>query len=418
MILLYSGNEVLKMKYDPKNEYVVDIRNPEIIKRIDRSRKLYLTFSKKWKRKLDLSKPETIRRAYEDAKKKGIFREAQKIRELIFGKKIYFYGVSYLWDACVNYCKYCPGSIPNRKKAISQGKEYPLRELTVKQAVADTKAVMKDGHTHICYLSGSAPGREELPKKLVPYLIEFDKLGLNEIILNIEPPTEEGFEMIRKAVKNTPLQFRVFQETYNRRTYKKMHGTKGPKADYDFRRQSQARAIEAGIDNVGLGALFGLHRFPIEEIEGLRKHAEELENKYGVIPVRVCLPSANELQNIGVKIPYLLERGKYGKKRIIKKSYYELFNELMYALARLAMPEINIVSSERDRPAMLKILDKYATCTTLNVHPGVGDNAGIFKDVGCSGCEKTHFEQATTFPRNPKETLNEMKKRGYEPVFY
>jgi len=401
-------------KYQPDSEYRADIKSPEIQKKIKEANEAYRNFYKENIKQLDLENPKSISEAYKKAQEKGVFKKAQEIRKLLFGKDIHFYGVSYLWDACINYCAYCPGSVPNRKKAIEAGKEYPLRELSVEQAVVDTLAVMEDGHTHICYLTGSAPGRERLPEKIVPYLKAFDDLGLTEIILNIEPASEEGFKKMRKAVKKTSLQFRVFQETYNRETYAKMH-PKGPKADYDFRRQSQARAIKAGFDNVGLGALFGLHRYPLEEIEGLRKHAEELEKEHGVKPARVCLPSANELTNIGVNIPYFLKRGVYtkGREKLVKAGEYEKFNELIYALARLAMPTINIVSSERDGPGMLKILDKYATCTTLNVHPGVGDNAKIFP---CNGHKKTHFEQATTFPRKPKKTIKDMIRRGYNPI--
>jgi biotin synthase-like enzyme len=405
-------------KYKAKSEYKVDLDNENVGRIIKEAKEVYLKFLGKYSKKLDFAKPKRIKAVYEIAEKMGILKKAEELRELLFGKDMHFYGVSYLWDACGNHCAYCPGSVPNRQKAIKEGKVYPLRELTVEQAIKDTEAVMKDGHTHMCYLTGSAPGRELLPDKMVSYIKKIDKLGLEEIILNIEPATQEGFIKMRKAVKITPLQFRVFQETYNRETYNKMH-PKGDKADYDFRRESQARAIKAGFDNVGLGALLGLHQYPIEEIESLRKHAEELENIYGKKPARVCLPSANELENIGIKIPYRLEPGQIRPKQKgeklgkFKYGSYEMANELLYALARLAMPTINLVDSERDTPEMLEILDKYATCTTLNVHPGVGDNAKVFP---CSTKSETHFEQATTFPRNPKKTIEKMKQAGYDPI--
>ncbi len=401
-------------KYDPSSEYRTDVEIPEVKAKIDEAMQSYQDFLNQYATILDIDNPKSISETYEKVMKTDILEKAKKIRENVFGRDIHFYGVSYLWDACINHCAYCPGSVQNRKKAISGGKGYPLRELSVDQAVVDTLAVMENGHDHICYLSGSAPGREKLPDKLIPYLEAFDNLGLKEIILNIEPATEDGLRKMREAVSKTSLQFRVFQETYNKKTYAKMH-PKGPKADYDFRRQSQARALEAGFDNVGLGVLFGLHNKPLEELESLKEHAEELERNYGKKPGRVCLPSANELTNIGVQIPHFLDRGIYteGRNEIIRAGDYEKFNELIYALARLAMPTINIVSSERDGPAMLRILDKYATCTTLNVHPGVGDNAKIFP---CNGHDETHFEQATTFPRNPKATIKEMKERGYNPI--
>lgn len=416
-------------KYDPKSEYHVDLENPEVKEKIEQAQKLYREFLQENFEKFDLSNEQSVEDVYKKAEEAGVFNKAEEIRELVFGKDIHFYGVSYLWDACVNHCHYCPGSVPNRQKAIREGKEFPLRELSVPQAVEDTKAVMEDGHKHICYLTGSTPSIDKYPDKIIPYLesvIEETKNeGLKEIILNVEPLTEEGFRKVAEAVKaanerlgtNVSLQFRVFQETYNRETYKQMH-PKGPKADYDFRIESQARALRAGVDNVGLGALFGLNKLPLEEIEGLRQHAERLEKELGKAPARICLPSANELENIGVEIPYFIKRGIYnaGRKELAEKGNYEKFDELIYALARLAMPKVNIVSSERDGEAMLKILDKYATCSTLNVHPGVGDNAKLFPKEEKEEFANVHFEQTTTFPRDPKSTIEEMKKRGYNPI--
>lgn len=416
-------------KYDPKSEYHADLENQEVKAKIEEAQKLYSEFVKENFDKFDLSNEQSIEDVYNKALEAGIFDKAEQVRELIFGKDIHFYGVSYLWDACMNHCHYCPGSVPNRQKAIKEGKEFPLRELSVPQAVEDTKAVMRDGHSHICYLTGSSPSIDKFPDKIIPYLtsvIEETKGdGLEEIILNVEPLTEEGFRKVADAVKeintrlgtNVSLQFRVFQETYNRDVYAQMH-PKGPKADYDFRIESQARALRAGIDNVGLGALFGLNKLPLEEIEGLRQHTEKLEKEFGKSPSRICLPSANELENIGVQIPYFIKRGIYNarRKELVEKGYYEKFDELIYALARLAMPKINIVSSERDGEAMLEILDKYATCTTLNVHPGVGDNARLFAKEEKDEFAQVHFEQTTTFPRDPESTLEKMRQRGYNPI--
>ncbi len=413
---------IKEKKYDPKSEYHVDLEDPKIKASLEKAQKLYSEFVKNNTYKLNISDESSVHDVYQKAIEAGIFDNAKSIRELIFGKDIHFYGVSYLWDTkCANDCIYCPASRTNIRKTIEEGKTISSRELTIDQAVRDTKAVMKDGHTHICYLTTSTPSIKKYPDKIIPYLREIIEKtkedGLKEIILNIEPLTEEGFRKIVEAVKkpnekfgtNVSLQFRVFQETYNRETYKKMH-PRGPKSDYDFRMSAQTRALKAGFDNIGLGALFGLHKYPLEEIENLKKHAESLERESGKIPARICLPSGNELENIGVTIPHFLTK----EIDDYKKGTYEEFNELIYALARLAMPTINIVSSERDRPAMLETLNQYATCSTLNVHPGVGDNAKIFQEEDQS--EETHFEQASVFPRDPKKTLKCIEADGYKPI--
>ena len=401
--------------YDPINEYKVNIKRKNVQKEIVEARQLYEAFATEFVHLLDLEKPRTINLVFEKANQSEIFKRANYIRNLIFGKDIHFYGVVYLWDACQNYCSYCPGSIPNRKKLIEQGTDYPLRELTIKQAVLETQSVMKAGHTHICFLCGSAPGITKLPDKIIPFLRAIDKLGLNEIILNIEPLRDEGFKAIRDSVKNTPLQYRIFQETYNKKSYLELH-PKGEKSDYKFRIESQERAMKAGFNNFGLGVLFGLHRYPIEEINDLITHSENMKKILNLAPARICLPSANELKNIGVDIPYFIKRGSYNRRRseLLEADHYEKLTELIYALTKLAMPTTNIVSSERDSPGMLKILDKYATCTTLNVQSGVGENTKIFKKNEDESV--VHFEQTTDFPREPNGTKLDMLRRGYNPI--
>jgi len=354
-------------KYSIHSEYRTDVENIETKKESEESKKIFLDFYDKFYAKLDLNYPDSIIYTYRQADKSGIFSLAREIRELFFEKDIHFYGVSYLWDHCINDCKYCPGSTNNRKKA-----NYQPRELTIEEAIKDTFAIMHDGHTHICYLSGDDPVGHPI-SLLKTYLVEIDKIGLDEIILNMPPLSLDKFKSLRSSVKNTPVQYRVFQETYSKTTYSKLHN-KGPKKKYEYRFNALERALNAGFDNVGIGALFGLHKYPLEEIFGLMQHSNLIYQKFGIYPIRVCLPSANFLPNIGVEIPYILEKGIYTEEgELLKYSYYEMLVELVYALSKLAMPNLSLVSSERDPKGLLKILDNYSTCTVLNVHPGVGD---------------------------------------------
>jgi 2-iminoacetate synthase len=385
----------------------VDIRSAGIRRAISAGTREFKAFCAEFKGVFDLGHSESIRKVYDKAVCRGVFEHARSLRNLIFGTDIRFYGVCYLWDHCVNRCAYCPGSVDNRRKT-----GYLPSEMSIHETVEDVNAVLEDGHTHVCFLSGEDP-RNHPPALLARYLRKLDTLGLDEIILNVPPVTDAGFRVLRESVVHTPLQFRVFQETYNREAYRRLHPG-GPKRDYGFRIESQQRALEAGFNNVGLGALFGLHRYPIEEIEALMRHAYLIETRYGRQPIRVCLPSANFLPNIDVDIPWILEKGTYDAAgNLLEVSDYELFDELIYALARLAMPHISLVSSERDPADVLKILDDYATCTVLNVHPGVGDN--IRHHCGIK-METVHFEQATSFSREPLPTLDDMRLRGFNPV--
>lgn len=395
------------MKYSPKDEYHCDINEESVKSKFNKAREEFKLFSDSFRKKFDLSKPEKILDVYNHASKNGLFEFAASLRELVFGKDIHFYGVSYLWDDCVNTCEYCPGSIQNRK---SSG--YKPRELSIDEAIEDINFVISDGHSHICLLTGEET-KNHSAAFLAKYLQKVDELGLDEIILNIAPLDVKGFKILRDAVKHTSLQFRVFQETYNKETYASMH-QRGPKRNFENRYYSQSRALDAGFDNIGFGALFGLHRYPIEEIEGLQEHVRHIHENHGVNPARVCLPSANFLPQYDVKIPFILEKGKYtNEHELIQMGPYEYFDELIYALAKLALPHINLVSSERDPPGMLNILDHYASCSVINVHPGVGDNTKHHKRVKEEGL---HFEQANSFSREPKKTLENMRLRGFNPL--
>lgn len=394
--------------YNPREEHHVNIesfRGKDVIRK---SLATYKQIQRRFEKVLDLNDHSSIDATFAAFKQEGLFEQAKKVRETFFGRDMHFYGVTYLWDHCIERCVYCPAAIQNRAGV------YKPREMTIDETIEDIQAVLSDGHTRICVLTGEEP-RGHPAQMLGEYLAAIDNLGLEEIILNIDPKTSEDFAVLRQAVHNTPLQFRVFQETYNRELYKEMHPkSKGLKWDYDFRRGSQARALRAGFDNIGIGALFGLNSHPLEEVEGLRAHAEDIKTGFGIIPARVALPSANFMDRIGVHIPHTLSKGDYdADENLIELGPYEKVSMITYASAKLGMPALNIISSERDPKGLLEKLDAFASCTTLNVHPGVGDNAKFHR---CEMSDEVHFEQAISFSRDPKATFADMERRGLTPI--
>ena len=326
-----------KSKYNPKSECRADLESEPVKEAIENARRIYKEFEEEFLHKLDLADPESIAFAYQEAERRGIFKKAEEIRNLLFGKDMHFYGVVYTSDKCANNCSYCPAGELNREMTVDEGIVYPQKALTLEQIVQETNAVMDDGHTHICYLEGS-PAKERIDnnsyaRKIARYVSgiieETAERGLEEIILNIEPLTEDGFRIVAEAAKeanekvgaNVSLQFRVFQETYNEEIYKENHPQsqtgQAPKADYWNRRNSQARALRAGFDNVGLGSLIaGLNKHPLEEIRGLIEHIQDLRQEFpDVIPARVCLPAASELKNLHTRIPFVLETGQTRPKK-------------------------------------------------------------------------------------------------------
>jgi hypothetical protein len=391
--------------YRAQDELHVHLDDPKTQAIIGQAQEKYRAFATACRHRFDLAQPASIVEIYAEAVRLGLLDEAARVREFFFGRDMHFYGVVYLWDICMESCTYCPAAVENRKKA-----KYKPLDLTVEDAVRDVKYVMADGHRHLCILTGEDPVKHP-PRVLAEYIRAFDELGLKEMILNVEPPKDPAdFRLWRDAAKKTNLQFRIFQETYDRATYSRIHPiTKwGRKHDYDNRYEAQITAMQHGFDDYGLGILFGNHALPIDEIDGLQAHACYAKEKTGRWPARVNLPSAKHLENIEVDIPFDLHMGQAvaGSTSVA----YRMSSELIYALTRLALPHLSIVSSERDSPDLLRVLDRYATCTTLNVHPGVGDNIRFNEGIDFM---TPHFEQAPSFSRDPRTLALDYAAAGY-----
>ena len=378
--------------YSVENEYVTDIKSPKVQEKIAKAKAQAADFLSRHAN-LTLEDPAAIHQAYQEAEREGIFKNAANMRTLLFGNRTTTYGVSYIADDCTSGCTYCPIRYGSKDDA---GKPIQRRALNVDDFRLDTQEIIKDGHTHICFLTGDGTLTLK-PDNLIPYLKELNAVPeLKEIILNVTPQPVEVFKQWRAAAPDKSMQFRVFQETYDLDVYRQKH-TSGIKQGYEFRRNSQARAMEAGFDNYGLGALLGLNTHFLQEITAVAEHAAELTQKYKKPPARVCIPTANELAGIkGV------EKQKFVSEEAV---------ELAYALAKLAMPETSIVSSERDKPELLEKLDAYATNRTVDVQPSVGGNLA----------QVTHqdrlLQQSTTHPTPPNEAIAKYRLRGRELVF-
>ena len=175
--------------------------------------------------------------------------------------------------------------------------------------------------------------------------------------------------------------------------------TSGSKWDFAKRRQTQEVAWEAGVDAVGCGVLFGLSPYPIRELASLIGHIEELQQHEARV-VRACLPFAHAIDGLRTEIPFDVPTSERS---------YRLLAELLYALARLAIPEMNWVMSERDPPDIRDSLVHFATETTVGVRPGVGDNFAAYIDAS----QGVRFQQSTVYSENPAAYHERMNRLGY-----
>ena len=210
-----------------------------------------------------------------------IFATAKQIKEDIYGSRLVFFAPLYISNRCSNECTYCAFRATNAS--------LKRRTLTQKEIAEETRILIRQGHKRVLMVSGEA-----LPPDGFQYLLDSiatiysTRVGPGEIRrvnVNLAPQTTERFRLLKQAEIGT---FQLFQETYHRPTYAAVH-LKGTKRDYDWRATAFDRAMEAGIDDVGIGVLFGLYDWRFEII-AMMQQIRHLENKFGVGPHTISFP--------------------------------------------------------------------------------------------------------------------------------
>jgi 2-iminoacetate synthase len=210
-----------------------------------------------------------------------IFRTAEEIKRKIYGKRLVFFAPLYVSSYCSNSCLYCAFRVENKT---------PRSRLTFEEIEKDTKVLLKQGHKRVLLVAGETyPQENELEYifKAIEtvYKTKEGNNSIRRINVNIAPLSVDDFKRLKATDIGT---YQIFQETYHRETYKRVH-PKGMKADYDYRLTSIDRAFEAGIDDVGMGVLYGLSDWRFDTL-ALLQHIEHLENKYGMGPHTISVP--------------------------------------------------------------------------------------------------------------------------------
>jgi len=364
------------------------------------AKRLFESFLDQYASQVHLHDMKSIESAYVAAQEQGIFAKAQELRQYYFGNNIHTYGVVYVSDACVEGCTFCPAGKWNR--------EYKPKTMNVNEVVADVLCTLLQGHSNICILQ--ANWRENAFMRQItrwlPQVIQIcEPCGLKEIILNVQTLSQDNYKKIialRDALgSQVVIQIRVFQESYISQYYEQVipQTRLGNKHDFKYRLNTQMSAWNAGADAVGCGVLFGLSPHPLQELEALVAHAQHLLNDH-VNLVRICLPSAHEVVGLPTRIVFDLA---------VTNQLYKKYSELIYALARLALPQMNWVMSERDPVDVRDMLVQYATETTVGVRPGVGDNLYAYLKAK----KGSLFVQATVYREDPTAYVMRMGERGY-----
>lgn len=254
-----------------------------------------------------------------------IFAIAKSIKERIYGKRIVLFAPLYLSNHCINGCTYCPYHATNRT--------IPRRKLTQEQIAAEVIALQDMGHKRLALEAGEHPIHSSIDYILESidtiYSIRHRNGAIRRVNVNIAATTVENYRRLHDAGIGTYI---LFEETYNHEVYNKLHPS-GPKSDWKYHTEAIDRAMEGGIDDVGIGALFGLTDYRYDLI-GILMHAEHLEARFGVGPHTISVPRIRPADDIDItKFPNAVTD--------------DIFRRIV-AILRIAVPYTGMIISTRE----------------------------------------------------------------------
>lgn len=250
---------------------------------------------------------------------------ARQIKLAYYGNRIVLFAPLYLSNYCVNGCLYCPYHAKNRT--------IPRRKLTQDEIRAEVVALQDMGHKRLAIEAGEDPKHNPIEYILESmetiYSIKHRNGAIRRVNVNIAATTVDEYRMLKDAEIGTYI---LFQETYHKQNYLALHPT-GPKHDYDWHTEAHDRAMQAGIDDVGLGVLFGLDNYAYELV-GLLMHAEHLEARFGVGPHTISVPRVKPADDID--------------PTDFDNSLTDDLFEKIIALIRVAVPYTGMIISTRE----------------------------------------------------------------------
>ena len=318
-----------------------------------------------------------------------IFGLAKKIKEHIYGNRIVLFAPLYLSNHCINGCVYCPYHAKN--------KTIVRKKLTQDQIRQEVIALQDMGHKRLLLEAGEHPRHNPIEYILdsikTVYSIKHKNGEIRRVNINIAATTVENYRKLHEAGIGT---YQLFQETYNKPNYEMLH-PKGPKSNYAYHTEAMDRAMEAGIDDVGLGVLFGLTLYRYDFV-GLLMHGEHLEATWGVGPHTISVPRICPAEDVD-------------PTEFTNAVPDEIFLKIV-ALIRIAVPYTGMIVSTRESPRV------RAKCLEFGVSQISG---GSRTSVGGYVVEEEKEDNSAQFETSDRRTLDEvvhwLLEDGYLPSF-
>ena len=317
-----------------------------------------------------------------------IFDLAQQIKKDFYGNRIVMFAPLYLSNYCVNGCVYCPYHLKN--------KTIPRKKLTQEEVKKEVIALQDMGHKRLAIEAGEDPVNNPIEYILecidTIYSIKHKNGAIRRVNVNIAATTVENYKKLKEAGIGTYI---LFQETYHKESYEALHPT-GPKHDYAYHTEAMDRAMEGGVDDVGLGVLFGLELYKYE-FAGLLMHAEHLEAVHGVGPHTISVPRLKKADDIN---PDDFDNGISD----------EIFAKLC-ALIRISVPYTGMIVSTRESQ---KVREKV-------IRLGVSQISGASRTSVGGYTEEERPTDTEQFDVSDQRTLDEvvrwLMESGYIPSF-
>ncbi len=325
-----------------------------------------------------------------EEKNQEIFELAKKIKQDYYGNRIVLFAPLYLSNYCVNGCVYCPYHAKN--------KHITRKKMTQEEIKEEVIALQDMGHKRLAIETGEDPVNNPIEYVLESlktiYSVHHKNGSIRRANVNIAATTVENYKKLKEAGIGTYI---LFQETYNKKSYEELHPT-GPKHNYAYHTEAMDRAMQGGIDDVGLGVLFGLESYKYE-FSALLMHAEHLEAIYGVGPHTISVPRIRKADDID---PSTFDNGIDD----------DIFAKIV-ACIRIAVPYTGMIISTRESQK----------CRERVLNLGVSQISGASKTSvgGYAHPEQESEEETAQFDVEDRRSLDEIVKwlmeLGYVPSF-
>ncbi len=305
-----------------------------------------------------------------------IFRLAREIKQKFYGNRIVMFAPLYLSNYCVNGCTYCPYHFKN--------KHIARKKLTQEEIRREVTALQDMGHKRLALETGEDPVNNPIEYVLESirtiYGIRHKNGAIRRVNVNIAATTVENYRKLKEAGIGTYI---LFQETYHKENYEKLHPA-GPKHDYAYHTEAMDRAMEGGIDDVGIGVLFGLNHYRYD-FTGLLMHAEHLEAVFGVGPHTISVPRIRNADDIDASA--------------FEDAISDELFERIVAVIRIAVPYTGMIISTRESKATREKVLKLGVSQI---------SGGSRTSVGGYAREETEEENSAQFDVSDKRTLDQV----------